>query len=537
DQSNNAASSTEYSFTTLETLTEETAVVARETAASQSSGGGVLIIDKTDKTAPVISNIETSGIKSDSAMVSWATDEASTSFVEYGENNNYDRNFGKYGLITQHSAVLNNLLPETQYNFKVASRDSWGNLSASPAQTFTTLSFMEELAQESEEETAGEKNEKKPKQSPFDMARQAIKKAWDIIRQSSSDVSLTALESALSSQYSSIDDLSQTIPPPLMSGEPKVTITATTAAVEWRTDKESNSLVAIAAEDSYDPNKESPYREVRGNPTEAVIGHTVIIYDLEPDTVYHYQVRSEAMIGPMSKSGDFTFKTMSETIEITNYAIERVSTEEAVFKWVTSAEADSILKYTPYRGNVLAVDETKIISNDIMTAIHEATVDDFESGVVYDIELSGADIQGNTAVEQIRAFSTAKDDLPPKITRVRTDSAISPGKTTKVQTIISWFTNEPSTSRVYYQKGFGKKGELLDETTRLDKNYTKKHVAVITKFDPGAVYQFRVESIDSGGNVSSSKTHTILTPRQKETVFQIIMKNIEDIFGWVGEMR
>ncbi len=316
-----------------------------------------------------------------------------------------------------------------------------------------------------------------------------------------------------------------------------MTVTATTATVEWRTDKDSNSLVAIAVEGQYAPNNETPYRQVVGNPAEVTQAHTVIIYDLEPDTVYHYQVRSEALIGPISKSGDFIFKTASRTIEITNYTIERVSTEEAVFKWVTSVEADSQLKYIPYRDNALAVDEAKTITNEAMTAIHEASVDDFEAGVVYDIELSSVDSQGNTAIRQIRAFSTAKDDLPPQITQVRTDSAISPGKTTKVQTIISWRTNEPSTSRVYYQKGFGKKGELPEETTRLDKNYTKKHVTVITKFDPGAVYQFRVESIDSGGNVSLSRTHTIFTPRQKETVFQVIMKNIEEIFGWVGDIR
>ena len=116
-------------------------------------------------------------------------------------------------------------------------------------------------------------------------------------------------------------------------------------------------------------------------------------------------------------------------------------------------------------------------------------------------------------------------------------AALSPGKNTKVQTIISWRTNEPSTSRVYYQKGVIGKDQELSEITKLDTNYTKKHVVVITKFDPGTAYSFRAESIDSGGNASLSKIHTVLTPRQKESVFQVIMNNMEDIFGWVGEMR
>ena len=44
----------------------------------------MLIIDKNDKTAPVISNIQIQDIRSDSAVVTWNTDEESDSFVEYG---------------------------------------------------------------------------------------------------------------------------------------------------------------------------------------------------------------------------------------------------------------------------------------------------------------------------------------------------------------------------------------------------------------------------------------------------------------------
>ena len=127
--------------------------------------------------------------------------------------------------------------------------------------------------------------------------------------------------------------------------------------------------------------------------------------------------------------------------------------------------------------------------------------------------------------------------MPPIIYQVQTASALSPGRDAKVQTIISWKTNEPSTTRVYYQKGIAELGQELSEITKLDINYTKKHVVVITKFNPGVAYSFKVESIDSGGNISLSKIYTILTPRQKESVFQVIMKNMEDVFGWIGKIR
>ncbi|PIP34386.1 hypothetical protein COX21_03195, partial [Candidatus Falkowbacteria bacterium CG23_combo_of_CG06-09_8_20_14_all_41_10] len=106
-----------------------------------------------------------------------------------------------------------------------------------------------------------------------------------------------------------------------------------------------------------------------------------------------------------------------------------------------------------------------------------------------------------------------------------------------IQTIISWLTNEPSTTRLYYQPGIASGDKEMAEITKLDTNYTKKHVVVITKFEPGKVYSFKAESIDSGGNISVTKVYTILTPRQSESVFQVIMKNMEDVFGWVGRMK
>ncbi len=76
----------------------------------------------------------------------------------------------------------------------------------------------------------------------------------------------------------------------------------------------------------------------------------------------------------------------------------------------------------------------------------------------------------------------------------------------------------------------------LIEKTNLNTNYTKEHVVVITKFKPGLVYSFRVESIDSGGNVRLSKAHTFMTPKKKESIFQIIMRILEETFSWVRKL-
>ncbi|MEK7067653.1 MAG: fibronectin type III domain-containing protein, partial [Patescibacteria group bacterium] len=307
----------EVSFTTLGTIYTESEVAAREAAARtagansvNTSGGGVIVIDKTDKTAPVISEIKVTDIKSDSVTVGWTTNEEGASFVEYGVDKNYGTATGLYDSVKNHQIILNNLTSETKYSFRVLSHDSSGNLAKSEDNTFTTISILEELTKKEEiptEKTAEEKS------SILD----TIKKAIDIVTKFASQVSIGDLEPALNTQY---DDLSKIIPSPLLSGEPKVITTATTAAISWRTDKEANSLVAISPEDYFKASAGDNYRQVVGNPDERVKEHLVTVADLEPNTTYNYQVRSKAVIGSISKSPNFIFRTTQKTMEIASYS-------------------------------------------------------------------------------------------------------------------------------------------------------------------------------------------------------------------------
>ncbi|MFA4941009.1 MAG: fibronectin type III domain-containing protein, partial [Patescibacteria group bacterium] len=571
DANSNATSSAEYTFATLETLSEEATVVAREAVARQagvdsveaSNNGGTIFITvpsaggaSSDKTAPTVTGISVTDITSDSAIVKWTTDESADSFVEYGYSNSYGLMSGKWGSDTSHSITLSSLLPEQTYYYEVSGKDAAGNLGRGTGSTFTTLSLSEELQQQAGSELSYQDVEKLTQEldqqkaeiknqeaetekanSLLDMASQAVAKAMSIIKQTVSKVSLSSLESSLMVQQNSIEDLARAIPAPLLSGEPKVLITAKTATIIWKTNKEANSLIAIAKDDGYRIASDDPYLQIVGNPTDKTTDHLVMVHDLEPDSVYHYQLRSQAPIGPEARSNDFTFRTAKEILEIGSYAVQNISVTEGAFKWVTNVEADSTVRYTPYRNNILAKDEARTKYDKAITTIHEINVNDFEPGVIYQIDLLSSDLSNNTAEKNIDSFSTSEDDLPPVIYQVQTNSAISPGKEAKIQTIISWMTNEPSTTRVYYQSGIAASDKEMAESTKVDANYTKKHVAVITKFEPGKVYSFRVESIDSGGNVSLSKVYTILTPQQSDSVFQVIMKNMEDVFGWMKKVN
>ncbi|NTW22258.1 hypothetical protein HGA34_01785 [Candidatus Falkowbacteria bacterium] len=119
---------------------------------------------------------------------------------------------------------------------------------------------------------------------------------------------------------------------------------------------------------------------------------------------------------------------------------------------------------------------------------------------------------------------------------VQTESALAQGKDQRVQTVITWNTSEPTIGQLSYQAGVNATDEVLAEKFTPETTFSKKHMALITKFQPGQIYTFRIAIEDYSGNKNISKAYTILAPRQKESVFQLILKNFEDIFGWVGKV-
>ncbi len=80
-----------------------------------------------DTTPPVIENVATSDITSDSATITWDTDEASDSVVNYGENTALGSSESDAAMVTSHSITLTNLSESTAYYYEVKSTDASSN--------------------------------------------------------------------------------------------------------------------------------------------------------------------------------------------------------------------------------------------------------------------------------------------------------------------------------------------------------------------------------------------------------------------------
>jgi len=94
-----------------------------------------------DIIAPVISNVNVTGIAQTSATINWTTNEVSDSRVEYGTTTSYGSSTAlNASLVTAHSQTLTGLTASTTYHYRVVSRDGAHNTATSSDATFTTSS-------------------------------------------------------------------------------------------------------------------------------------------------------------------------------------------------------------------------------------------------------------------------------------------------------------------------------------------------------------------------------------------------------------
>jgi hypothetical protein len=201
------------------------------------------------------------------------------------------------------------------------------------------------------------------------------------------------------------------------------------------------------------------------------------------------------------------------------------------------------------------------------TTDHEIILENLTPGASYQARVYSTDQYGNQAESEIFTFQTPEDNNPPQMQKISSETTIFPGEQSKIQTILSWITNKESVSAVAYRRGITEEVQEVEKhlqdkaLTQLDKEdeeedqveqevsqfqdwqvitadfFTKNHIFVVTDFEPGSVYQFKAVSADKRGNLSTSANYSFLTPEQQESVFDLIIQNFQEVFGWVGTMR
>jgi len=452
---------------------------------------------------PAITGVQVATSTKDSATIVWTTNKPADSIVNFGKQPHYgimrDSGYDK----TQHSVKIDDLDASTVYHFRVSSADELGNQGVSGDYVFVTGGFQDI----------------KDIQKVSSMSQQSVVgQAKDAISQITDPEALKIIQSEITNQA---QDLLR--PPEVIGMARAIDITATEAKIIWATSRDSNSIVRYSSEGQWNG---TDYAQTVAVLEDATKSHEVLVTGLYPATTYHFQVESEDEFGLSGTGEDTTFTTKSPVPAIENVQIVKIEEDSATFAWSTNIPAAGAVVYE----NTVTGEIRSEGSPEFLTT-QTVRLTDLTLGVTYVAIVKAENEQGEPSESEPITFTTIRDDEPPIISRVNNESTLYPGAETRIQTIVSWGTDEPSFCGMYYSEGLAP----AENATKMAMNTEPAidHVRVVTEFLPSTVYKFWIECEDRSENSIRSEDFVLFTPEKEKSIIDIILENFEGTFGWV----
>ena len=454
-----------------------------------------------DTTPPVLIEGPMADFKDKTASFYWMTDEDANSFVFYkvaGSSASFVKN-GSSDMVKEHSVIVTDLEPGTEYWFVVSSTDFNFNTMAVFPTDFTGDSTLFKSSRTL-----------KVNQPPGGSGRFRTKRNAD------------------------------TQAPVIIKASTVSNITKSTATIKWTTNENSNSFINFGLTDDYGLSKGSAI-----NITE----HEITLTNLDSAATYNFQVASTDLSrnGPvLGKNAAFT--TLDETDIIPPDIIEQpsvvsITDKEATVLWLTNEPADSYLEFgfdstfgelDTLFGQTLS----KSLPKDVEE--HKITLTNLEKDTLYYYRVASTDIFENGPTYSITdTFRTSEepDIAPPSIKDTLRIVSVSDKSIT-----IEWGTNELSDSFIKYDStaavdkkiALRKAGQyvedLFENTTGSPKDVTD-HTVTVTDLEPGTDYSFRIGSIDKSNNEWLSKIASFSTTAQPDLTPPAKPQNLAIIQG------
>lgn len=182
-----------------------------------------------------------------------------------------------------------------------------------------------------------------------------------------------------------------------------------------------------------------------------------------------------------------------------------INERDAVIRWSTN-EA-TIGRVYADTASGFKIDAADIKSRDSGYAMkHEITLSGLAPNTRYYIRIESVDRAGNDSVSAQKSFRTDADNdntSDPEISNVQVRDIGAHSA------VITWTTDEPATSQVWYNN----RARLINLSSDSEKKseYVTDHRVAIDGLDENTEYAFSVQSVDQDGNVASSDRSTFRT--------------------------
>lgn len=307
----------------------------------------------------------------------------------------------------------------------------------------------------------------------------------------------------------------------------KVTnITLTNATVSFSTASIVNSVLHYGTTSDYG-------KQIKESSGSFTTNHVLLLSDLTPGTTYHVQVVAEDEFGTKIQSDDYEINTLPDP-RVKSVSLKNLTATEATVVIEANTEVSAQVSY--YTNEPVVIlgtkpGERRVEGSTAKSPAHEIKLRGLVGDALYYYLVILEDKFGNRSETGENVFSTAKDSDSPKLSSPRVEQSGAPqGQNDKVQMIVSWQTDEPASSQVFYIPGrFDEQAAAkTPESTSLVTNHF-----VILELRPSTTYSIQAASRDNSGNVGKSQVVTVLTPKRRRTIFQFVIERLNETFGAV----
>ncbi|MFZ5876797.1 MAG: fibronectin type III domain-containing protein [Nitrospirota bacterium] len=389
-----------------------------------------------DTTAPTLSSIAAGSVTGTGAVITWTTNEAASTQVEYGPTTAYGASTAfNATLLTAHSAALSGLQAATTYNYRVRSTDAAGNTAVSGNQTFTTVAAPDTTAPVISGTTASTTgatsavitwttNEASTSIVEYGSTTAYGSSSTNATLVTSHSLTLTGLaastvyhyrvrstdaagNTASSSDFSFTTSAAPDTTAPTLSSIAAGSVTGTGAVITWTTNEAASTQVEYGPTTAYDASTAL-------NAT-LLTAHSAALSGLQAATTYNYRVRSTDAAGNTAVSGNRTFTTAAapDTTgpSIFNVATTDVTPTSAVVTWTTNEPATSQVEY----GATTSYGQRSVANATLLTT-HRETLSGLSPGTSYHLRVRSADAAGNLSVsgDRVVVIPSAPDTTPPQ---------------------------------------------------------------------------------------------------------------------------
>jgi len=293
------------------------------------------------------------------------------------------------------------------------------------------------------------------------------------------------------------------------------------ALVSWTTNKETTAVIEYGLTTDYG----LTYTDTSGS---YATTHTVKLQSLSDSATYNLRLGGKDKAGNSIVSDNYVFKTLTFP-EVSDVTYVNKAEGQTEVQWKTNVPTTSSVNY--YAETI----SPKTQGNAALTLDHAVLLFGLADATRYTYVVGGADEFGYEAKSPELEFTTLEDTTPPEIFGVESESnTIGSGEASKIQIVVSWKSDEATTSQVQFGAGVG----ATDFTNETDENaeLVQDHLVVISDLAAAKTYQFRVVSRDKAGNETKSSAYTVLTSRKRDSFLQLIIDNLEQTFSWLGNM-